>query len=300
MDPALQLIVDQFKELKSDISDMFEDKVGKCMSTIAEGLKTDLNGLRNEVRALDSKMNEGKAEMLGRLEGQQKEVTAVVEQQIWSLREDIEATRRELEARLAVLDARAGRAGGDGLEASSTTMKPQKFDSATSWAAFHRQFEAATVQNNWMQSERAAHLLSVLHGKAADILHTMPAEATYEAIVGALRDCFVDHQLAAAYQSQLKARTQVSEEMLQELAAAMEQLAHRAFVGLPVTFIQTEAAHSFINGMWDWEVKQHLLLGGDRTLNEALNQALKLEVAKATAGSPARLRELTGAPARAS
>jgi hypothetical protein len=52
MDPALQLIMDQFKEIKSDISDMIKNKVGNCMSTIAEGLKTDLNGLRKEVRAL--------------------------------------------------------------------------------------------------------------------------------------------------------------------------------------------------------------------------------------------------------
>ena len=42
---------------------------------------------------------------------------------------------------------------------------------------------------------------------------------------------------------------QASEETLQDFAAAVEQLAHRAFVGLPVTFIQTEAAHSFIDGL---------------------------------------------------
>jgi hypothetical protein len=80
--------------------------------------------------------------------------------------------------------------------------------------------------------------LSVLHGKAADILHTMPAEATYEAIVGALLDRFGDHQLTAAYRSQLKARTQANDETLQEFAGAVEQLAHRAFVGHPFTFKQ--------------------------------------------------------------
>jgi len=100
-------------------------------------------------------------------------------------------------------------------------VKPPKFDGATSWAVFHRQFENAAVQNKWTQSERAAHLLSVLHGKAADILHTVPPEATYEGIAGALRDRFGNHQLAAAYRSQLKARTQASEETLQEFAAAV-------------------------------------------------------------------------------
>jgi hypothetical protein len=60
-------------------------------------------------------------------------------------------------------------------------------------------------------------------------------------------------------------------------------LAHRALVGLPEGHIQTEAAHAFIDGIRDREVKQHLLMGGDRTLNEALNQAVKLEAAKAAA-----------------
>jgi len=325
MDATLQLITDQFRELKSeiatvtaelktdicalgtghdalrsDIGSIVEDKVGNCMSSIAERLKTEMNDLRGEVSALESKINEGQAEMEEKFERQQKEVTSIMEQQTRHLREGIEATRRELEAQLAAVDVRSRRAGGGGQGAHSTTVKPPKFDGATFWAVFHRQFEAAAVQNNWTSNEKAAHLLSVLQGKAADILHTVPAEAKYEDIVGALQDRFGDHQLAAAYRSQLKARVQASSETLQEFAAAVEQLAHRAFVGLPVAFIQTEAAQSFIHGVRDRELKQHLLMGGDRTLNEALHQALKLEAAKAAAGSPARVRELTDAPDRAS
>jgi hypothetical protein len=82
----------------------------------------------------------------------------------------------------------------------------------------------------------------------------------------------------------------------QDFFPAVEQMARRALVELPVAFVQTGAAHPFIDGLRDWEVKQHLLMGGDRTLNEALNQALKLEAAT---GPPARLRELTRATARA-
>ena len=290
MDATLQLITDQFRELKSEIctitaelktdicalgtgqealrSDMgsiIEDKVGNCMSSITEGLKTEINDLRSEVSALESKINEGQAELEERFE-RQKEVTSIMEQQTWHLQEGIEATRRELEAQLAVADVRSRRAGGSGPGAPSTTVKPQKFDSATSWAVFHRQFEAVAVQNNWMSNEKAAYLLSVLQGKAVDILHTVPADAKYEDIVGALQDRFGDHQLAAAYRSRLKARVQASSETLQEFAAAVEQLAHRALVGLPVTFIQTEAAHTFIDGIRDRELKQHLLMGRDWTL----------------------------------
>ena len=105
------------------------------------------------------------------------------------------------------------------------------------------------MQNNWMPSEKAAHLLSVLHSKAADMQNTVPSEAIYEDIVESLRDRFDDHQLAAAYRSQLKVRVQAGGETLQEFAAAIEQLAHRALVGLPVAFVQMEAAHSFIDSI---------------------------------------------------
>jgi hypothetical protein len=137
------------------------------------------------------------------------------------------------------------------------------------------------------------HLLGVLQGQAANI----PAGAVYEDTVRALKSHYGDHQLAATYQAQLKARTQLTSKSLQDLAAATEQLTQRVLAGLPVDFIQREAAHEFIDGMRDWEVKQHLLMGGDRSLNEALNQDMKLEV-KAAAGTPARLtmRQVTTVP----
>jgi hypothetical protein len=89
---------------------------------------------------------------------------------------------------------------------------------------------------------------------------------------------------------------QTGGETLQEFAAAFEQLAHRAFVGLPEGHIQTEASHAFIDGIRDREVKQYLLKGDDRRLNEALNRAVKLEAAIAAAWPTAWLREVTIVP----
>jgi len=317
--------MDQFKEMKSElIATTAELKTDMCaLGTGQEALESDIcaelksvmskiradlttqvqameykkgNGMsaiREELEAQISDLCAGQTELEERLDKQQKNVASMVEQQARNLRE-------EFDAQIAAVETRSRHVGGGGPGARITTVEPPKFDGETSWAEFQRQFQAAAVQNNWMPSEKAAHILSVLHGKAADILHIMLAKVTYVDIVESLRDRFGDHQPATTYRSQLKARVQVSGETLQEFAAAVEQLAHRAFVGLPVAFVQTEAADSFIDSVRDREVKQHLLMGGDRTLNEALNQALKLEAAKAAVGPPARLRELTEAPARAS
>jgi hypothetical protein len=190
-------------------------------------------------------------------------------QNVEAMRHDLEETRRDLETQQAALEARTRRAGGGNAGANADKVKPSQFDGSTSWAVFHRQFEAAAIHNDWTPREKTAHLLRVLQGQAADILHSVPVEASYEDTVGALQDRFGDHQLPTAYRSQLKARVQTSGETLQEFAAAVEQLDLWALVGLPVGFIQTEAAHEFIEGVWDREVKQHLPIVGDHTLNEA-------------------------------
>jgi len=124
-------------ELKSDMSKIRTDLMtqvhameGNCMSTIREELETQISDLCA-----------GQTKLEERLDKQQKNVASVVEQQARSLRE-------EFEAQLAAVEARSRRAGGSGPAASTTTVKPPKFDSATSWAVFHRQFEAAAVQNN--------------------------------------------------------------------------------------------------------------------------------------------------------
>jgi hypothetical protein len=62
----------------------------------------------------------------------------------------------------------------------------------------------------------------------------------------------------------------------------------QALEGLIAEFRDVFATNS--DGIRDREVKQHLLLGGACTLNEALNQALNIEAAKAAAWPTPRLR----------
>jgi hypothetical protein len=124
---------------------------------------------------------------------------------------------------------------------------------------FQRQFEAAD-DHKWTSCEKAAHLLAVLLGQVADVLHSLPPGATYEDIVGALKGRYGNHRLAATYRTQLNARTQLIGESRQEFGAAVEQLAHRVIVELPVDFIKKEAAHTFFEEMRDREVKLHRLM----------------------------------------
>jgi hypothetical protein len=91
--------------------------------------------------------------------------------------------------------------------------------------------------------------------------------------------------------SQLKLRTQLIDESLQESATTTQQLAHMALVEQPQHFIQREGAHVYVDGISDQEIKHKLIVGGDKMLNEASSLTLMLEATKAAAKTLARLRE---------
>ena len=93
------------------------------MSSITEGLKTEMNDLRSEVSALESRLNGSQAKMEGNYERQQRVVTSIMEQETRDFREGIEATRRELEAQLAAVYARWRCEDGGGPGAISTKLK---------------------------------------------------------------------------------------------------------------------------------------------------------------------------------
>jgi hypothetical protein len=105
------------------------------------------------------------------------------------------------------------------------------------------------------------------------VAHGIPKGETYEEALQALEDCFGDQHFAAAYRSQLKARTQWVGESWQEFATTIE---HRAYPTLPEDNIRREAGKAFAEGVQDPDIKIQLLLG-EKTVNEALRQALELQ-----------------------
>jgi hypothetical protein len=193
------------------------------------------------------------------------------------LQKELDIRAQGLKVRMAEVEARAelgvgSRTGNDGRRAN-----PPKFDGSTSWAMFQRQFETVAEHNRWMPWEKVAYLIAALQGRACDVLHGVPRGAAYEETIEALEDCFRDQHLAAAYCSQLKMRTQKPGDSLQEFTIAIEQLAHRAYPALPEDHVRKEAGRAFTGGVEDPDIKIQLLLGGEKTINEALRQALKLQ-----------------------
>jgi hypothetical protein len=104
--------------------------------------------------------------------------------------------------------------------------------------------------------------MAILNEPPAHILHASLTRVMYKEVTEALQNCHSDHHLAAVFHSQLKRRTQLSRESLQEFPAAMDHLAHPTHVVLPEHLISKEAAHSCANGISGVRHKLTPILGG--------------------------------------
>jgi hypothetical protein len=160
---------------------------------------------------------------------------------------------------------------------SKNAAQPPTFNGNTSWSEFRRQFYIVAKHNHRSHREKSTYLITALKGRAADVLPGIPTNTTYEDTLQALEDRFGDQHFAAAYRCQLTTRTQKAGESLQDFATAIELLAHRAYPTLPEGHIGREAGKAFAYGVHDPDIKIQLLLGGEKTVNEALRQALELQ-----------------------
>jgi hypothetical protein len=176
-------------------------------------------------------------------------------------RSQIQANKRELQARLEAVESRAelGRAQGVG----TSTYQPPSFIGNTSWAVFRRQFETVAEHNRRSEKEKSTYLITTLKGRAADVLHGIPTITTYEGTLQALEDRFGDQHFAAAYRCQWT-RTQEAAKSLQYFATSIEQLAHLAYPTLPEEHIWRKAGRAFAYRVADPDMKIQLLLRAEK------------------------------------
>jgi hypothetical protein len=189
--------------------------------------------------------------------------------------EKVEANKREFRAQLEEVNAVAERASRPA--ACTSTAQPPTFNGNTSWSMLQCHYESVAEHNQWSDQEESTYSITALKGPAADLLHGIPTNTTYEETLQAQEDRFRDQHFAATYRCQLTTRTQKAGESLQDFATAVEQITHHAYPTLPEDHVWREAGKAFAYRVEDPNIKIELLLGGENTINEALRQALELQ-----------------------
>jgi chromosome segregation ATPase len=160
-------------ELRSEINGLSTDLITK-MSGMEDRMDTRVREVRERRARIKNRSSVCRSITMG---GEarptaQRQQTRDLGNDLFRARQELEATRRDLENQLAAVEMRTRRAAVGGNVTNASTVKPPKFDGSTSWAVSHRQFQAAATHNNWQPGEKAAHLLSALQGQAAYILQS--------------------------------------------------------------------------------------------------------------------------------
>jgi hypothetical protein len=183
------------------------------------------------------------------------------------MEEKIEANKCEFRAQLEEVKAVAERGSRPAVCASAA--QPPAFNRNMSWSMFPLQFETVAEHSRFLDQDKSTYCTTAWKGRAADVLHGIPTNTTYEETLQTLEDRFGDQHFAAVYRCQLT-RTQKAGESLQDFAMVIERLAHSAYPTVSEDHIWREAGKAFAYGVEDPDIRIYLLLGGEKMINEAL------------------------------
>ena len=168
-------------------------------------------------------------------------------------------------------------------------VKPQEFDGKVSWSAYKAQFELISVNNEWGDAEKAAHLAASLKGTALELLGYLSPETRgdYAALVVALEQRFGTANQDQLFRAQLRSRVRGAGESLAMLAQDVERLAHCAYPRAPEGFRATIICDQFIDALQDVDMQIAVRQGRPANIQQALASALEYESIKraASAGS---------------
>ncbi|MGH0124722.1 UNVERIFIED_CONTAM: hypothetical protein FKN15_013041 [Acipenser sinensis] len=151
-------------------------------------------------------------------------------------------------------------------ERHSRLIKPGKCNGTSDWETYTTKFQVIAQVNGWTASEKTAHLVAALDGPAEQALLDLPygQELEFEALCTALQRRFGKRSSELELRDQLYARRREAGEKLGVLDADIEQLACRAFKGVPLELTVQLALDLFIRGLFPSELRRHAHLGHPR------------------------------------
>ncbi|UYV63183.1 K02A2.6-like [Cordylochernes scorpioides] len=152
--------------------------------------------------------------------------------------------------RLEIELARMKSLEGAVISPTGRNIPPPTFDGQTSLEGFRRQFEAATLNNGWGETEKVTNLIVALRGPALDLLQAVPRadQQSYAMLIGELELIYGEQHLRQVYQAQLKLRRQKVGEYLQGFEVDVKREALVRALEVEAAYRVSESGHSRVRG----------------------------------------------------
>lgn len=169
-------------------------------------------------------------------------------------------------------------------------VKLPTYDGKTDLFSYLTQFELISELNNWSSEKKAIQLAVSLSGNAAQILNDIPFGSLrdYNMIKQCLIDRFQPQNQRKLHVAKLRARTRRRNETLEDLAHDIKNMVRLAYPDLDMKCREDMALECFADAINDEQLRRDLIVGGPKTMSEAIRLATEAELSYSRKGVFAR------------
>jgi hypothetical protein len=179
---------------------------------------------------------------------------------------------------------------GNANQSNSMTNRkrytPDQFDGTSDWADYLKHFEAVSAWNNWTENEKAMQLTMSLRGTArqtwSDCYPGSQPSLDYDNLVSTLGMRFKPEGREEAYKAEFKSRKKLKDESFMDFGFTLRRLALRAFPKLEHTGREENVLDQFLFGLYDQNMKRHLMLSHPKNLEHAITMATEYDMVNQT------------------
>ena len=164
------------------------------------------------------------------------------------------------------------------VETNNAKVKPENYSDGP-WQDWVRHFKLCAEINKWNDLQKCQQLAVVLRGRAQRIYFSLRDEEKvgFDVLVAALQSRIQPEQQRKIHKLKFSSRRRLKGENIVDLATDLRQIAALAFNEKDSQLVEEEMVEQFIKALDTRELRVGVSQADPKTLDEAVNLALKLE-----------------------
>ena len=186
--------------------------------------------------------------------------------------------------------APGGSGAGTGAASSSQSrkvlLKLMTYDGTGSLETFLAKFSSLAAYMRWDDTDRYYHLCASLDGIAGQVLWDAGPQPTVADVISLLRTRFGNELHAERFKAEIKVRRRRPKETLQQLYQDISKLVALAYLGSTPELSNHVAKEAFVEALGDPQLQLKVIEREPRTVEDALNIAVKMEAYQASVSPP--------------
>jgi len=169
-------------------------------------------------------------------------------------------------------------------------MKLMTYDGSGSLETFLAKFSRLAEYMHWDDTDRYYHLCASLNGIAGQVLWDAGPQATVADVIGLLRTRFGNELHAERFKAEIKVKLRRPGESLQQLYQDISKLVALAYPNQEPALVNHVAKEAFVIVLNDPVLQLKVIEHEPKTVEDALNIAIKMEAYQASVVPPNRTR----------